>query len=299
MSKDILKILKSYNLLLNDEDIKKQTEDIIASNYDSLYTVENLKKNFSFIELTTLNSTDTRERIKRFAKKVNNFHNTFDIPNVATIVVYPNMVPVLKENLKTEGVNITSVAGAFPSSQSFIEVKLKECELVAKSGADEIDIVLPMASFLEKDYQRVFDDIVAQKNACGDKKVKVILETGELTTATNIRTASVIAMEAGADFIKTSTGKVSVNATLEAAHIMTKAIREYHERAGKVVGFKPSGGINTAKDVIEFYAICHNNLKTEWLNSRYMRIGASGLANSLLSEIHKIETGKEEMIEYF
>lgn len=299
MKKDILRILESYNLILNDQEVKKQTEDIIASDFDSLYTVENLKKNFSFIESTTLNSTDTPARIKKFADKVNNFQNVFDMPNVATIVVYPNLVSTLNENLKAESVQITSVAGVFPSSQSFIEVKSLECELVAKKGADEIDIMLSISSFLEKDYQRVFDDIVAQKKACGEKRMKVILETGELKTATNIRIASIIAMEAGADFIKTSTGKVPVSASLEAAYVMTKAIKEYFERTGKVVGFKPSGGINTAKDVIEFYAISKNNLKPEWLDNRYLRIGASRLANNLLREIQKIETGKTEEVQYF
>lgn len=299
MKKDILRILESYNLTLNDQEVKKQTEDIIASDFDSLFTVENLKKNFSFIELTTLNSTDTPARVKKIAENINNFQNVFDMPNVATIVVYPNLVPTLNENLKAESVQITSVAGVFPSSQSFIEVKSLECELVAKKGADEIDIMLSISPFLEKNYQRVFDDIAAQKKACGNKRMKVILETGELKTATNIRIASIIAMEAGADFIKTSTGKVPVNATLEAAHIMTKTIREYFNRTSRVVGFKPSGGINTAKDVIEFYSISNKNLKSEWLTNKYLRIGASSLANKLLTEIQKIETGKNEEVQYF
>ncbi|MFA8436754.1 MAG: deoxyribose-phosphate aldolase [Marinifilaceae bacterium] len=299
MKKDILRILESYNLILNDEEVKKQTKEIVASNFDSLYTVENLKKNFSFIELTTLNSNDTPSRARIFAENVNNFRNVFDMPNVATIVVYPNLVATLNENLKAAGVKKTSVAGVFPSSQSFTEVKALECKMVAEKGADEIDIVMSIGAFFEKDYQKVFDDIVAQKKACGKKKMKVILETGELTTATNIRIASIIAMEAGADFIKTSTGKVPVNATLEAAHIMTVAISEYYERTRKMVGFKPSGGISTAKDVIEFYAISKNNLGEEWLNNKYLRIGASSLANNLLSEIHKIETGEEQTIQYF
>ncbi|WP_282015744.1 deoxyribose-phosphate aldolase [Marinifilum flexuosum] len=299
MKKNILEILKTYNLELNDQEVAIQVKEIIASDYDSLYSVENLKKNFSLIDLTTLNSTDTHERAKSFADNVNNFRNDFDMPNVAAICVYPYQVPTLNENLKAEGVNIASVAGVFPSSQSYIEVKALECKMAVEKGADEIDIVISIGAFLAGDYQTVFDEIVAQKEACGKGHLKVILETGELKTATNIRTASILAMEAGADFIKTSTGKVPVNATLEAAHIMTQAIAEYHEKTGRMVGFKPAGGISTAKDAIEFYSISNRNLGEKWLNNEYLRIGASSLANNLLTEIHKIETGEEKTITYF
>jgi deoxyribose-phosphate aldolase len=206
MKKNILEILKSYNLELNDQEVKSQVKEIIASDFDSLYTVENLKKNFSLIDLTTLNSTDTHARAKSFAENVNNFQNDFDMPNVAAICVYPYQVPTLNENLKAEGVNIASVAGVFPSSQSYIEVKALECKMAVEKGADEIDIVISIGAFLEGNYQTVFDEIVAQKEACGKGHMKVILETGELKTASNIRKASIIAMEAGADFIKTSTG---------------------------------------------------------------------------------------------
>ncbi|MGQ1910656.1 deoxyribose-phosphate aldolase [Marinifilum sp. RC60d5] len=299
MKKDILEILKSYNLELNDQEVSNQVKAILASDFNSLYTVENLKKNFSLIDLTTLNSTDTHARAKSFAENVNNFQNDFDMPNVAAICVYPYQVPTLNENLKAEGVKIASVAGVFPSSQSFIEVKALECKMAVEKGANEIDIVISIGAFLEGDYQTVFEEIVAQKEACGKGHLKVILETGELKTATNIRTASIIAMEAGADFIKTSTGKVPVNATLEAAHIMTQAIKEYFDKTGRMVGFKPAGGISTSKDAIEFFAISHHNLEDNWLNNNYLRIGASSLANNLLSEIYKIETGENKKITYF
>jgi len=299
MKKDILEILKSYNLELNDQEVANQVKEIIASDFDKLYTVENLKKNFSLIDLTTLNSTDTHARAKSFAENVNNFQNDFDMPNVAAICVYPYQVPTLNENLKAEGVNIASVAGVFPSSQSYIEVKALECKMAVEKGADEIDIVISIGAFLEGNYQTVYDEIVAQKEACGKGHLKVILETGELKTATNIRTASILAMEAGADFIKTSTGKVPVNATLEAAHIMTQAITEYFEKTGRMVGFKPAGGISTAKDAIEFFAISNNNLGEEWLNNKWSRIGASSLANNLLTELHRIETGEDKQITYF
>jgi len=299
MKKNILEILKSYNLELNDQEVSNQVKAILASDFNSLYTVENLKKNFSLIDLTTLNSTDTHARAKSFAENVNNFQNDFDMPNVAAICVYPYQVQTLNENLKAESVNIASVAGVFPSSQSYIEVKALECKMAVEKGADEIDIVISIGAFLEGNYQTVFDEIVIQKKACGKGHLKVILETGELKTATNIRTASIIAMEAGADFIKTSTGKVPVNATLEAAYIMTQAIKEYFDKTGRMVGFKPAGGISTGKDAIEFFAVSKNNLGEAWLNNKYLRIGASSLANNILSEIHLIETGEEKNIKYF
>lgn len=299
MKKNILEILKSYNLEENDQEVKNQVKSILASDFDSLYTVENLKKNFSLIDLTTLNSTDTHARAKSFAENVNNFQNDFDMPNVAAICVYPYQVPTLNENLKADGVKIASVAGVFPSSQSYIEVKALECKMAVEKGANEIDIVISIGTFLEGDYQTVFDEIVAQKEACGKGHLKVILETGELKTATNIRIASIIAMEAGADFIKTSTGKVPVNATLGAAYIMTKVIKEYFEKKGRMVGFKPAGGISTGKDAIEFYAVSRHNLGESWLSNEYLRIGASSLANSILSEIHFLETGEKKEIKYF
>ncbi len=299
MNKNILETLKSYNLELNDQEVAAEVKTIVADNFEKLYTVENLKKNFSFIDLTTLNATDTHERVKMFAENVNNFRNDFDMPNVAAICVYPYQVPTLNENLKAEGVRIASVAGVFPSSQSFVEVKALECKMAVEKGANDIDIVISIGAFLAGDYQTVFDEIVAQKEACGDAHLKVILETGELKSAKNIRIASLLAMEAGADFIKTSTGKVPVNATLEAAHIMTQAIAEYYEKTGRMVGFKPAGGISTAKDAIEFYAVSTHNLGKEWLNNTYLRIGASSLANNLLSEIYSLENGEKKEITYF
>jgi deoxyribose-phosphate aldolase len=284
---------------LNDQEISNQVKAIIASDFDSLYTIENLKKNFSLIDLTTLNSTDTHAKAKSFADNVNNFQNDFDMPNVAAICVYPYQVPTLNENLKAKGVRIASVAGVFPSSQSYVEVKALECKMAVEKGADDIDIVISVGAFLEGDYQTVFDEIEIQKKACGNAHLKVILETGELKTATNIRTASILAMEAGADFIKTSTGKVPVNATLEAAYIMTQAIKEYFDKTGRRVGFKPAGGISTGKDAIEFFAISKHNLSEEWMNNKYLRIGASSLANNILSELHKMETGESKVVKYF
>ncbi|MFA9371738.1 MAG: deoxyribose-phosphate aldolase [Labilibaculum antarcticum] len=299
MKKDILEILKSYDLKISDAEVKANVKSILDKDFEALYTIENLKKNFSFIDLTTLNSTDTHAKAKSFADNVNNFQNDFDMPNVAAICVYPYQVPTLNENLKAEGVRIASVAGVFPSSQSYVEVKALECKMAVEKGADDIDIVISIGAFLEGHYQTVFDEIVIQKEACGKAHLKVILETGELKTAENIRMASIIAMEAGADFIKTSTGKVPVNATLEAAYVMTQAIKEYFDRTGKMIGFKPAGGISTGKDAIEFFAISKSNLDENWLTNKYLRIGASSLANNLLTEIHFIETGEQKEIKYF
>ncbi len=299
MKRDILEILKSYDLKISDAEVKANVKSIVERDFESLYTIENLKKNFSLIDLTTLNSTDTHAKAKSFADNVNNFQNDFDMPNVAAICVYPYQVPTLNENLKAEGVRIASVAGVFPSSQSFVEVKALECKMAVEKGADDIDIVISIGAFLEGYYQTMFDEIAIQKEACGKAHLKVILETGELKTAENIRTASIIAMEAGADFIKTSTGKVPVNATLEAAYVMTQAITDYYNKRNRMVGFKPAGGISTAKDAIEFYSISKNNLGEAWLNNKWSRIGASSLANSLLTEIHKLETGVEKEIKYF
>ncbi len=299
MKRDILEILKSYDLERSDAEVKASVKSIVERDFESLYTIENLKKNFSFIDLTTLNSTDTHAKAKSFADNVNNFQNDFDMPNVAAICVYPYQVPTLNENLKAEGVRIASVAGVFPSSQSYVEVKALECKMAVEKGANDIDIVISIGAFLEGHYQTVFDEIAIQKEACGEAHLKVILETGELETATNIRTASIIAMEAGADFIKTSTGKVAVNATLEAAFIMTQVIAEYHEKTGRMVGFKPAGGISTGKDAIEFFAVSKNNLGEEWLNNEYLRIGASSLANNILSEIHFLDKGEKQNIKYF
>lgn len=293
-------LLKEYNVEFDENYVLDNIDAIVNSSYKELYTLENLKKNFSFIDLTTLNTTDTNARVQKFAEKVNNFQNNFPgIPNVAAICVYPSRVPTLRENLNDNGVNIAAVAGVFPSSQSFIEVKELECKLTVERGADEIDIVISVGDFLAGDYQRVYDEIKAQKKACGNAHLKVILETGTLGSSNNIYIASVIAMEAGADFIKTSTGKVEENATLRSAYVMTKAIADFNKKTGKKIGFKPAGGISNAKTAIEFYSVIKNNLGEDWLNNKYYRIGASSLANNLLSEIFKFETGQEEDIKYF
>ena len=278
-------LLEKYNKQVITEDVQKKVKNIV-NNTSSLYNIDNLKKAFSFIDLTTLNSTDSLDKGKLFAKNVSNFKKQFsNIPNVAAICVYPALVESVRKNLSDKDVRIASVAAGFPSSQTFIEVKIQECKMAVEKGADDIDIVISIGRFLSGDYQVVFDEIKAVKEAIGNAHLKVILETGALETLQNVRTASIIAMEAGADFIKTSTGKLNPAATLDAVYVMTEAINDFYKATGKKVGIKPAGGVSTPQQAIEYLAIVKNNLGDEWLKSELFRIGASRLANNLLNEI--------------
>ena len=231
-----------------------------------------------------MNATDTREEIWNFTETVNDFEGSSDVDNVAAICVFPNFVETVKEAL-TANVNIASVAGGFPSSQTFTEVKIAETGLAVASGADEIDIVLNLGYFLEENYEDVCEEIDEIKNACREAKLKVILETGALKSAKNIMKASILALYSGADFIKTSTGKVYEGATLEAAYVMCTAIKEYNQKTGNKAGFKASGGISTTEDAVKYYTIVKEVLGDEYLNKEYFRIGASRLANNLLESI--------------
>lgn len=221
-----------------------------------------------------------------FVEKVNKFDNDYaDLDNVASICVYPNFAEIVKDTLEVDNVGITCVAGSFPSSQTFIEVKIAEVAMAIMNGADEIDIVLPVGKFLCKDYEGISDEIGEIKESCKEHTLKVILETGALKTGSNIKKASILSMYSGADFIKTSTGKQQPAATPEAAYVMCTAIKEYHEKTGRKIGFKPAGGINTVKDALTYYSIVKNILGDEWLNNKLFRLGTSRLANLLLSEI--------------
>ncbi|SHF55882.1 deoxyribose-phosphate aldolase [Dysgonomonas macrotermitis] len=279
-------VLKQYNTELKDADITARVQDIIAKKFAANNTTDVYKKLYTCIDLTTLNTTDTREDVWRFTEKVNAFEGTFpDISNVAAICVYPNFAETVKEALTAQNVKIACVSGGFPTSQTFPEVKVAETALAVANGADEIDIVLNLGLFLEENYEETCEEIDELKHACRDAHLKVILETGALKTASSIMKASVLSLYSGADFLKTSTGKVYEGATLEAAYVMCTAIKEYHAKTGRKVGFKASGGIATTEDAVKYYTVVKEVLGDGWCNNELFRIGASRLASNLLDSI--------------
>lgn len=279
--------LSKYNVELDDAAVKAAVRDIIANKVSENDTLEVKKFLFGSIELTTLKTEDSDTSVMAFTERVNAFDNEYpDMPHVATICVYPCFAEIVKDTLEVEGVEIACVSGSFPSSQARIEVKVVETSLAVKDGATEIDIVMPVGKFLSGDYEGMCEDICELKNACGkDVAMKVILETGDIKTASNIKKASILSMYAGADYIKTSTGKEKISATPEAAYVMCQAIKEYYDETGIQIGFKPAGGINTVMDAITYYTIVKEVLGEKWLTNKWFRLGTSRLANLLLSEI--------------
>lgn len=264
----------------------------IAANIPSLISEDVLKKCFSIMDLTSLNSGDTPTSIRRFVEKVTKFHEAYpDFPLPASVCVYPNFASIVKESRISPELHATVVSACFPTSQSFIEVKTLECRMAVEAGADEVDIVLALNSFKDGDKKKAFDEIAAVRttidHAGAGRSIilKVILETGVLSDPVAIAEASFLAMEAGADFIKTSTGKVSVNATPMAAYIMCECIAAYHRATGRKVGFKPAGGISSAEDAVCYYSIVSTILGKEWLDKKLFRFGVSRMANNLLSAI--------------
>lgn len=281
-----LTALAKYDTQLNDADVQVQVAALIEKKVPENNTEEVKKFLFNCIDLTTLNTTDSDESVMRFTEKVNRFDDEFpDLKNVAAICVYPNFAQVVKDTLEVEGINIACVSGGFPSSQTFTEVKIAETAMALADGADEIDIVIPVGAFLSGDYETMCEEIMELKETCKEHHLKVILETGALKTASNIKKASILSMYSGADFIKTSTGKQQPAATPEAAYVMCQAIKKYYEQTGNKVGFKPAGGINTVNDALIYYTIVKEVLGKEWLSNELFRLGTSRLANLLLSEI--------------
>lgn len=281
-----LTALAKYDTQLNDADVQVQVAALIEKKVPENNTEEVKKFLFNCIDLTTLNTTDSDESVMRFTEKVNRFDDEFpDLKNVAAICVYPNFAQVVKDTLEVEGINIACVSGGFPSSQTFTEVKIAETAMALADGADEIDIVIPVGAFLSGDYETMCEEIMELKETCKEHHLKVILETGALKTASNIKKASILSIYSGADFIKTSTGKQQPAATPEAAYVMCQAIKEYYEQTGNKVGFKPAGGINTVNDALIYYTIVKEVLGKEWLSNELFRLGTSRLANLLLSEI--------------
>ena len=274
--------LAKYNTDLDDNAVREAVRKIIAEKVPQNDTEEVKKFLFGSIELTTLKTTDSETSVLAFTERV------------ATICVYPCFAKTVAESLEVDGVEIACVSGSFPSSQARIEVKVAEASLAVADGATEIDIVMPVGKFLSGDYEGVCDEISEQKAACGeDVAMKVILETGAIKTASNIKKASILAMYAGADYIKTSTGKLEPAATPEAAYVMCQAIKEYYDETGIQIGFKPAGGINTVMDAITYYTIVKEVLGEKWLTNKWFRLGTSRLANMLLSEL------KGEQIKFF
>ncbi len=272
----------------------------ISKESKNLSSIGNLKKVFSLIDLTTLNTTDTDKKVHELCEKVNHFSQEFpDFPNVAAICIYPSFVGLVRKSLSAKNVNIASVVGGFPSSQTFISIKLSETSIAVEKGADEVDMVISVGKFLEKDYQTVANEITLIKAAAGKAHVKVILETGAITSFDEIYLASMLAMESGADFIKTSTGKMEPAATPEAVFVMVSAIKDYFEKTGRMVGIKPAGGVVTPEQSLVYFAIIKEVLGDKWLNSEWFRLGASRLANNLLSMIKEYESGVKKEINYF
>lgn len=287
-----------YDLVLNDFsaapcdcEITEKVKLIIETKVEANNTTEVKKHLFSCIDLTTLKCTDNEESVLGLTEKVNEFEDKYpELPSVAAICVYPNFAKIISDSLEVESVQIACVSGGFPSSQTFQEIKIAETAMAVHEGATEIDIVLSVGKFLSGDYESVCDEIQELKSVCGENSLKVILETGALGTAENIKKASILSIYSGADFIKTSTGKESPAATPEAAYVMCHTIKEYYEKTGNKIGFKAAGGINTVKDALVYYTIVKEILGEEWLNNQLFRLGTSRLANLLLSEILGSET---------
>ena len=279
--------LEKYNLNVSDEEVAQAVRKIVEEKVPENNTPEIKRFLFGSIELTTLKTTDSDESVLAFTEKVNQFDAAYPaLPHVATICVYPCFAKIVHDTSEVEGVEIACVSGSFPSSQALIEVKVAETALAVKDGATEIDIVMPVGKFLSGDYEGVCDDINELKQTCGeDVAMKVILETGCLRNASDIKCASILSMYTGADYIKTSTGKEKVSATPEAAYVMCQAIKEYYDETGIQIGFKPAGGINTVTDALTYYTIVKEVLGEKWLTNRWFRLGTSRLANLLLSDL--------------
>jgi len=283
--------LSQYNLNISEAEVAAAVKKIIDEKVPENDTLEVKKFLMGSVELTTLKTTDSEESVLAFTEKVNKFYHAYpDLPHVATICVYPCFAEIVSQSLEVDGVEVACVSGSFPSSQAVLEVKVAETALALKDGATEIDIVMSVGKYLSGDYETVCDEIAELKCVCGDKKMKVILESGLLPSPADIKRASILAMYAGADYIKTSTGKEKPAATPEAAYVMCQAIKEYYEKTGIQIGFKPAGGLNTVHDALVYYTIVKEVLGEQWLTNQWLRLGTSRLANLLLSEVVGKET---------
>lgn len=278
-------VLKQYNLHLNEQQIRNVTEKIISEKLAENKNKETLETLYSCIDLTSLHSTDTNDSIWKLTEKVNDFEGSSNIPNVAAICVFPNFVEIVKDTLTAQEVKIACVAGGFPHSQTFTEVKIAETALAVANGADEVDVVMNLGMFFSENYEELTLEIDELKHAAREAKLKVIIETGALQTLENIKKATLLSLYSGADFIKTSTGKGYPGANLEAAYVICSAIKEYYGKTGRKVGFKAAGGISTTEDAVKYFTIVKEVLGEEWCNKNYLRIGSSQLSDKLLENI--------------
>ena len=284
------KVLNESTVTECDNTVAAELQEILAKHFDENNNVEVYKQCFNAIDLTALNSTDTVESITKMVERVNAFESEYpELPNVAAICTYPNFAVVVKGALEVSNVEVAVVAGGFPSSQTFQEIKTAESSLAVADGATEVDIVLNLGIFYAGNYEEACDEIAEIKESIRNARLKVILETGALKTAADIKKASILSMYSGADFIKTSTGKVYPGATLEAAYVMCKCIKEYYDKTGNMVGFKVAGGVSSTDDAVKYYTIVKEILGEKWMNNKYFRIGTSRAANYILSSI----VGKE------
>ena len=282
--------LSKYNCEVNDAEVAAAVKKIIEEKVPENNTDEVKRFMFGSICLTTLTTVDSAESVLQLVEKVNKFAHEYPaMPHVATVVTYPRFAKLVAQSLEVDGVIPTVVSGAFPSSQALLEIKVAETAMAIRDGATNVDIVMHVGEFLAGDYETVCEEIQEQKAACGEVPMKVILETGDLRNGSDIKIASLLSMYAGADYIKTSTGKEKVSATPEAAYIMCQAIKEYYDETGIMVGLKPAGGINTVMDALTYYTIVKEVLGEKWLTNYYFRLGTSRLANLILSDVE----GKE------
>ena len=278
--------IASFSVPTDDAVIAQEVSQLLAQHVDENRKNEVYQFMLNCIDLTTLSSTDTQSSVRKFVQRVNDFDNNYpQYKNVAAICTYANFADVVRNALDVDAVKVAVCSANFPSSQAHLEVKTAETALAIADGADEVDIVFNLGLYFDNNYEDLCDEISEIKQACGDKHLKVILETGALKTAEHIRNASVLAMYSGADFIKTSTGKIYDGASVEAAYVMCRCIKEYYEKHGEMICFKASGGISTSEDAIKYYTIVKEVLGEKWLTNEYFRIGASRLANALFIDI--------------
>jgi deoxyribose-phosphate aldolase len=287
--KNLEELFKQYDFNFTDETVKNSVKEILEKNFTQNNNKEIYRKCLSLIDLTSLNACDSESKIEKMMTKVNEFPQHFPaLQNVPAVCVYPSFVQIARKTLNNN-TKVAAVSACFPSSQTFIEAKIAEVGLTALAGADEIDVVISLGKFLDGNYAETLEELEEIKAACRNAHLKVIIESGSLPSCADIKKASVIAIAAGADFIKTSTGKSEPAATLEAAYVMCQTIKEFYEKNGIKIGFKPAGGIVSAKDAVEFYTVVEAILGQEWLNADLFRFGASRLANNLLSGIYDKE----------